>query len=226
MLTFPCAQVHCPAQPSEYRATVSARACRRTVTACPRPQSLSSPMTKSKKPLLSLSTNSGSFTSAAPNPRAKLSEMRAPHQRSYRCYRPRQKLWELLRQRIATRKRTMRMPLFAIGRPCLRRSRPKANLLGLPREAATSPCATQSCFAGACAICAAVQENQFTTIGPIGRILLTPIRVLSTPATYACVAKRRVIPTASQLQGQARMGRCLQRFMHCLRSMGDPSTPG
>ena len=32
-----------------------------------------------------------------------------------------------------------------------------------------------------------------------------------------------VIPTTSQLQGQARMGRCLQKFMQCIHTLGDRS---
>ena len=32
-----------------------------------------------------------------------------------------------------------------------------------------------------------------------------------------------VVPTTSQLQGQARMGRCLQKFMQCIHTLGDRS---
>ena len=35
--------------------------------------------------------------------------------------------------------------------------------------------------------------------------------------------KAQVVPTTSQLQGQARMGRCLQKFMHCIHTLGDHS---
>ena len=34
-----------------------------------------------------------------------------------------------------------------------------------------------------------------------------------------------VLPTTSQLQGQARMSRCLRKFLHCVETLGDSSAP-
>ena len=97
------------------------------------------------------------------------------------------------------------------------RSKLKATLQGLPQEAghAHNLVRRRAAFSFRAMRRMHSRESQSITSGHIVKHSRTPIRTRSTHITS--------VPTTSQLQGQARMGRCLQKFMQCIHTLGDHS---